>query len=168
MRRLAIVLVGLLAVGCLPIAPPVVEVDDGGPLVMDAPQLRDHPAQSGVVINVIDGDTIDVLIDGAEYRVRYIGIDTPERDEPCYNESTQANADYVANKKVRLVQDQSETDRFGRLLRFVYVDEVLVNAELVAGGWAESIRYRPDTVLFDFLEGLETTAVRQQRGCYAN
>ena len=120
----------------------------------------------GLVDRIIDGDTIDVLIDGQTYRVRYIGVNTPERDEACFTAATEANAAYVEGQMVRLVKDSSETDRFGRLLRYIYVGDVLVNAELVAGGWAESRRYRPDDELYDYLEGLEETAVSQQIGCH--
>jgi len=142
------------------------EVNDESPWVPNPPQLDDNFSETGQVIDVIDGDTIDVLIDGTEYRVRYIGIDTPERDDVCYIEATDANAALVANQTVRLVQDVSEVDRYGRLLRYVYVDTLLVNAELVAGGWAESKAYRPDTELHDFMENLETDAANAQRGCY--
>lgn len=142
------------------------EVNNESPWVSNPPQLDGNFSETGQVINVIDGDTIDVRIDGEEYRVRYIGIDTPERDELCYDDATDANSDLVANQTVRLVQDVSDVDRYGRLLRYVYVNELFVNAELVAGGWAESKAYRPDTELYDFLEDLETDAANAQRGCY--
>ena len=135
-------------------------------LAPTAPQLPDAPSETGVVTEVIDGDTINVLIDGRSYRVRYIGIDTPERDKACYSEATEANAAFVEGQTVRLVQDTNNTDRYDRLLRYVYVEEVLVNAELVAGGWAESKRYPPDDALFDYFEELESTAAEQQLGCY--
>lgn len=137
------------------------------PLAPDAPQLSNQPMQLGQVIEVIDGDTIRVNIDGDVYSVRYIGINTPERGDTCFQNATNVNADYVENRQVRLVFDESDTDRFGRLLRYVYVDEILVNAELVAGGWAESRAYNPDTRLFDYLEELEDTAVSENRGCQA-
>lgn len=137
------------------------------PLVANAPQLAERPFETARVVQVIDGDTIRVQMAGETFSVRYIGVNTPERDEVCFAEARAANAAYVENREVRLVVDQSDTDRFGRLLRYIYVEDILVNAELVAGGWAESRRYNPDTLLFDYLEGLEETAVRQQRGCQA-
>ncbi len=154
----------LTALACNVASPP--QVNDESPWVPDPPQLDDLPADTGRVIDVIDGDTIDVRIDGTEYRIRYIGIDTPERGEVCYDDATTANAALVANQTVRLVKDVSETDRYGRLLRYVYVENLLINAELVAGGYAESKAYNPDTTLYDFLETLETDARRSQRGCY--
>jgi len=53
------------------------------------------------------------------YKVRYIGMDTPEKGDPYYNKATQANATLVANKTIRLEKDVSETDKYGRLLRYV-------------------------------------------------
>ena len=162
--RLSLILLLLLFTACDLLPPPT--ATDDGILAPDAPQLPDAPSETAVVTEVIDGDTIELLLDGQLYRVRYIGIDTPERDEACFSDSTTANAAYVDGQTVRLVQDVSFTDRFDRLLRYVYVDEVLVNAELVAGGWAESKRYPPDDTLYDYLETLEATAAEAELGCY--
>ena len=118
------------------------------------------------VVSVIDGDTIDVDIDGDVYRVRYIGMNTPERDEPCYTEATNANSGWVAGRQVRLVRDQSDTDRFDRLLRYVYVDDTLVNAALVQEGFAEVVSYPPDTREFENFRALEDQARRGARGCH--
>ncbi len=120
----------------------------------------------GEVVRVIDGDTIDVEIDGEVYRVRYISVNTPERDEACYREATEANTDLVAYQTVTLVRDVSETDRYGRLLRYVYVGDTFVNAALVAGGWAEAIAYAPDTAQYDYLDALEADAASQGLGCW--
>lgn len=158
-----LVWLALFLAACELLPPPT---SNGDVLAPDAPQLLDSPSETAVVTQVIDGDTINVLLDGRSTRVRYIGIDTPERDEACFDEATTANAAWVEGQTVRLVQDVSNTDRYDRLLRYVYVDEVLVNAELVAGGWAESKRYLPDDALFDYLEDLEDTAAEQELGCY--
>lgn len=97
------------------------------------------------VINIVDGDTIDVLIDGVEHRVRYIGMDTPERGDYFFSEASQANSQLVQGKEVRLVKDVSETDRFGRLLRYAYLlDGTFINAELVRRGYAQASTYPPD------------------------
>lgn len=122
--------------------------------------------ESARVINIIDGDTIDVLIDGVEYRVRYIGVNTPERDEVCYQDATDANAALVEGQTVTLVMDVSETDRYGRLLRYIYVGDVFVNEALVRDGWAESRRYPPDTAHYDELEALEAAARSANLGCH--
>ena len=123
--------------------------------------------ESGVVTAVIDGDTIDVNLGGAVKRVRYIGMNTPESNQPCYREATNANAALVSGKTVRLVKDVSETDRFGRLLRYVYVGEVFVNAALVEGGYAEAVEYPPDATQAVYLESLEAKARATNLNCYA-
>ena len=155
----------LLLISACDLLPPP-SINSGGLLAPNAPLLIDAPSETAVVTEVIDGDTITVTIDGRSFRVRYIGIDTPERDEACFEEATAANAAFVAGKTVRLVQDTSNTDRFDRLLRYVYVDEALINAELVAGGWAEAKRYPPDDALHTYLEELERVATNQKRGCH--
>ncbi|MCA9966666.1 MAG: thermonuclease family protein [Anaerolineales bacterium] len=106
------------------------------------------------VTNIVDGDTIDVNLDGQIVRVRYIGIDTPEYNEQCGSEATQANASLVAGRTVRMVKDVSETDRYGRLLRYVYVGNLFINAELVRQGLAIPVRYPPDTSQATYLESL--------------
>ncbi|MBU2607911.1 MAG: thermonuclease family protein, partial [Chloroflexi bacterium] len=110
------------------------------------------PPDTVAVIKVIDGDTI--VIEGG-YRVRYIGIDTPEihpRLEAYGIEAWQANRRLVEGKRVRLEKDVSETDRYNRLLRYVYVDGVFVNAELVRMGLARVKSYPPDTKYQAYLE----------------
>lgn len=135
----------------------------------DAPAAPTLPAgaEYASVIFVIDGDTIDVSIEGREERVRYISVNTPERDEPCYDEATNANRILVENQIVTLVKDVSERDSYGRLLRYVYIGEVFVNAQLVADGWAEARRYNPDTAQYDYLDSLEANAAAQNLGCWA-
>ena len=123
--------------------------------------------ESGAVTAVIDGDTIDVNIGGAVKRVRYIGMNTPESNQPCYREATNANAALVSGKTVRLVKDVSETDRFGRLLRYVYAGDIFVNAALVEQGYAEAAEYPPDTTQAVYLESLEAKARATNLNCYA-
>ncbi len=123
--------------------------------------------ESAQVVRIIDGDTIDVKLDGDTYRVRYVGVNTPERDEPCYSEATNANAALVEDQTVTLVRDVSNTDQYGRLLRYVYVGNTFVNAELVAEGYAEAREYPPDTSQADYLESLESTSRSRNLNCYA-
>ena len=120
-----------------------------------------------MVTRVIDGDT--VVIDTGQ-RVRYIGIDTPEvypQPEAGGMEAWQANRQLVEGKKVRLERDVSETDKYGRLLRYVYVDDVFVNAELVRLGLAEAKAYPPDIKYQDYLEEMEAEARAAGRGMWA-
>ena len=125
------------------------------------------PPDTAMVIQVIDGDTI--TIEGG-FRVRYIGIDTPEIHpelEALGMEAWQANRWLVEGKEVRLERDVSETDKYGRLLRYVYVDDIFVNAELVRQGLARAKAYPPDIKYQDFLEQMETEARLAGRGIWA-
>lgn len=99
---------------------------------------------AGYCTYIVDGDTIDVDIAGTISRVRYIGIDTPEGGDCYYTEAKEKNRELVYQRNVRLVRDVSETDHFGRLLRYVYVDDLHVNAELVRQGYALASTYPPD------------------------
>lgn len=120
--------------------------DTAEPTVTPLPSDTPTPATVGAatVVRVIDGDTIDVSIGGVVYPVRYIGMDTPEKGQPGHAEAKAINEKLVAGKTVQLVKDVSERDRYDRLLRYVYVGELFVNAELVKRGYAQPATYPPD------------------------
>jgi len=123
-------------------------------------------------MKVIDGDTIEVNIGGTMHKVRYIGIDTPELDdnrvEYCAlaQEATRYNKQLVEGKNVRLEKDVSEIDKYGRLLRYVYVDDIFINAELVRQGLAWAKAYEPDTKYQDTLEKTESEARQDKIGIW--
>ena len=120
----------------------------------------------GQVTYVVDGDTIDVRLADGIYRVRYIGMNTPERGEPCHREATAANRGLVAGKDVHLARDVSDTDRYGRLLRYVYAEGIFVNRALVEAGYAEAVVYQPDDAFYEDFRRLEQAAAQAQRGCH--
>ena len=99
------------------------------------------------VTRAVDGDTIE--IEGGE-KVRYIGIDTPETVDPrkpvqCFGiEASKKNKELVEGKTVRLEKDITDRDKYSRLLRYIWVDELFVNLELVKQGFATSYTYPPD------------------------
>ncbi len=123
--------------------------------------------EPATVTKIVDGDTIDVqLSDGQIERVRYIGIDTPEIDEPCYAEASARNRVLLSNQAVLLIRDTSERDIYGRLLRYICtVDEQFVEAQLVAEGYAHAYRYYPDVRYADYFRELEAQAIGNARGC---
>ncbi len=123
--------------------------------------------QNAKVVRVVDGDTVQVDISGKTYTVRYIGINTPETNETCGADATNFNSQLVLGKWVRLEKDISETDRYGRLLRYVYLNNVMVNNELIRLGYAEAIEYPPDTKYINLLESTENLARIQNLACYA-
>lgn len=124
------------------------------------------------VVRVIDGDTIVVTINGQKETVRYIGIDTPEpyRDsEPaCYSqEATNRNTELVADTQVQLVSDSEDRDTYDRLLRYVYADDVFVNQQLVAEGYATTLRIEPNTTKAQTLQQAEDQARSQELGLWS-
>lgn len=88
------------------------------------------------VAEVIDGDTI-LLKDGR--RVRYLGVNTPEINEPLHQQAKKLNASLVSGRKVRLEFDREKTDSYGRLLAYVYVGNEMVNARLIRDGLAHAL-----------------------------
>ncbi len=135
--------------------------------------------EQALVVNVVDGDTIDVLVDGQEYRVRYIGIDTPETVDPrrpveCFGrEASERNRRLVEGKTVGLELDVSETDRFGRLLRYVWLDPstgsgqaLMVNAQLVEDGYATATAFPPDVRHAELLASLQAEAMQAGIGLW--
>lgn len=100
-----------------------------------------------LVTRVIDGDTIEIA---AGERVRYLGVDAPEtvdlnRPVECFGrEASAKNEELVEGQYVRLERDLTERDKYGRLLRYVYVNDKSVNLELVRGGYAVIYAIPPD------------------------
>jgi endonuclease YncB( thermonuclease family) len=155
---------GLLLAGCtfgFEPMPPGGNPGGGGDNGGSAPT-----GETATVSRVIDGDTIDVLLNGQQVRIRYVGMNTPERDEVCYQDALNANRALVEGQTVTLVRDVSNTDRFDRLLRYIYVGNTFVNAEMVRQGWAEVVSYPPDTAQFNNFRNLEIEARDGNRGCH--
>lgn len=101
--------------------------------------------EEAIVTKVVDGDSIEVDEGGVPFRVRYIGMDAPELSgEPLAGEALAANRKLVAGKRIVMIRDLSEADRYGRLLRFVLADGVFVNHELVRLGLARAAVFPPD------------------------
>lgn len=121
-----------------------------------------------VVKRVIDGDTID-LTDGT--RVRYIGINAPElsseNGKTCYaHEATAKNKALVAGKTIRMAKDISETDTYGRILRYVWVGDVFVNETLIEEGFAHASTFPPDVLYKDAFLLAEKQARKEMIGLW--
>lgn len=117
-------------------------------------------AESGTVLRAVDGDTIEVSLcqDVGVCRtdtVRYIGVNTPETVDKrkavqCFGkEASSVNKKLVVGESVLLVKDVSDRDKYGRLLRYVFLskDKTFVNLYLVQNGYAEAATYPPDVAL---------------------
>ena len=123
------------------------------------------------VSRTIDGDTVE--LEGGQ-RVRYIGVDTPEMNDsrPAVRawaeKAKEKNRELVEGKKVLLERDVSETDRYGRLLRYVYLDGIMVNAELVRLGYAYATTFPPDVKQQELFARLERDARAAGRGLWGD
>lgn len=163
----------------------------GTPILLDRqapPTLHNEPGgyEAAEVTEVIDGDTIvvsvierlegpgagDVRV-GSEYRVRLLGIDTPESVDPnspveCFGrEASAATAALLEGEEVVLVKDVEETDQYDRLLRYVYMGEEMANARLVVNGYAHVYTYPPNVRHADLLVALQRDARNSERGLWA-
>ncbi len=146
----------------------------------DEPSDADRSTTSGTaarqvtveVDRVVDGDTAKVFYEGESEYVRYIGIDTPESVKPdspveCFGEEAkQANQRLLAGGEVRLVFGPELRDRFDRLLAYVYVSNVMLNAELLRGGYAETLTIPPNDAESDRFERIEEQARDSGRGLW--
>ena len=130
--------------------------------------------ETGRVLRVVDGDTIQVEVGGVREKVRYIGVDTPETVKPgspveCFGKrASAANRALVAGERVRLEPDAEARDRYGRLLAYVYRerDGRFVNAELVRRGYAQPLRIAPNVAHAEQFAALARTARRRGLGLW--
>lgn len=100
--------------------------------------------QTATVVEVVDGNTIKVLMDGLVYVVRYIGVAVPENPFNA-NAARQLNASLVFGREVTLVPDKSDKDSAGRLIRYVLAGDRFVNLELLREGLGTAVDVPPDT-----------------------
>lgn len=122
------------------------------------------------VKRVIDGDTF-ILQNGQ--KVRLIGVDSPETVSPkksieCFGKqsSTQLKL-LIEGQEVYLERDISDKDKYGRLLRYVWIDDRFVNNILVQGGFARSYAYKPDTRYQSLFNASQLLAKASGRGIWS-
>ncbi len=133
-------------------------------------QKASDTASTYLVTKVIDGDTI--AIEGGEV-IRYIGIDTPETVHPskpqqCFGqEASDKNKELVSGKRIRIEKDVSETDKYDRILRYVWVGDIFVNDYLVRQGYAYAYTYPPDVKYADQFVQAQNEAKENNRGLWA-
>jgi micrococcal nuclease len=141
-------------------------------LVTALPAWSAPATLEGMVERVVDGDTIQVRLGARVEKVRYIGINTPEvhhpakGEEPGGREATEVNRRLVEGKRVRLELDVRERDRYGRLLAYVWVGDVMVNAELVRLGYAQVMTIPPNVRYQETLLKLQREARDAGRGLW--
>ena len=137
-----------------------------------AAAAQTHPSVDADVVRVVDGDTIRVRLGNRVEKVRYIGVNTPELHhpqrgvEPGGREAADVNHLLVSGKHVRLEFDVRERDRYGRLLAYVWVGDVMVNAELVRRGYAQVMTVPPNVRYQALFLSLERAAREGGRGLW--
>lgn len=151
--------------------------------------LSETNFESATVIRVVDGDTAVVNIDGNEFKLRMIGVDTPETVHPSkpveyYGKEA---SDFTKNQLVEgtqiyLEKDVSDVDRYGRLLRYVWLDlpadldnpsiedmnTLMFNSMLVSNGYAQLSTFPPDVKYQEHFSVLEKNARDQKTGLWGN
>ncbi len=155
-KRLISALIALIVFLLLPLLPPKTPTE----------KINNN---TYMVKRVIDGDTIELE---NKQIVRYIGVDSPELHHPkksveCFaSASAEFNKKLIEGKTVRLEKDVSETDKYKRLLRYVYVDQVFVNKKLVEEGYAYSATFPPDVKYADFFRQSQQDAMQNNKGLW--
>lgn len=153
-----------------PAAPPADPTEDQ----QKEEQLAAEDRLQGTVVYVVDGDTFDIqFTSGKKERVRMTLIDTPETKHPRLGvqpfgpEASAYTKDLLTDKQVSLEMDVQERDRYGRVLAYVWLDEELVNEQLVAKGLARVAVFPPNTKYVDRFEEVQQHAREQRLGIWS-
>jgi micrococcal nuclease len=137
--------------------------------IPEAACIKTDFPQKGLVVGVLDGDTIRVRLDGDEsvYSVRYVGVEAPSNGQYYGAISTGRNAELVYYKEATLVRDLTDRDPQGTLLRYVMVEGTFVNHELIAGGYAQTLASGPDTACLASFEAAQKAAQSHRLGLWS-
>lgn len=114
-----------------------------------------------IVTKIVDGDT--VIVRGGE-SVRLLGIDTDERGKKCYAVAKERLEELVLGKGVVLEHDAEDRDRYGRLLRYLFLNETNINALMVSEGLAVA-RFQGNWKYKAEITALEKEAMEDKIGC---
>lgn len=148
----------------LPISLPTVAIQPPG-----------FPANAvpAAVTRVVDGDTIEVRLNGLPDRVRFVGVNAPETSgqAECYAREAAAYVDRLLpyGAQVGLERDISDRDQFGRLLRYIWLaDGRLLNVLLVSEGYAQSSSFPPDVRYQDQILSAQRSARESGKGLWGS
>lgn len=164
-RRLLVALLAVLTLAACdrPAPPPATPLADG------------TAARPGRVVHVVDGDTVDLRLDGHRERARLLGIDTPETVKPhtpvqCYGPEASARTKALLPEgtPVLVQRDREARDRYGRLLVYLWrsADRLFVNESLLRDGYARVLSIAPNTTRRAQLGAAAAQARGQHRGLW--
>lgn len=128
------------------------------------------------VLKVIDGDTINVDLNGKSETLRLIGIDTPETVDPrkpiqCFGREASNKAKELLNGKMVYLENdstQGERDKYNRLLRYVFVDEIFYNKFMIKEGFAHEYTYNTPYKYRDEFKLAQNYAIAYKKGLWAD
>jgi micrococcal nuclease len=161
----AVVMVVTPTTGITPLPSPTSTPDQ---TALDAKCIPQNTERQDAQLNkVVNGDTIEVLIDGKMYTVRYIGINALGSPDYIANYSRQENFKLVINKGLTLVKDTTDTSPAGQLLRYVLADGEFVNLDLAQAGYASAVSSPPDTACDAAFKAAEEDAKTNLSGIWA-
>ena len=135
---------------------------------------RPKKLEEAKVVKVINGDTIEVELNGATVKVGYVGVEAPklegriQRAEPFSKEAFERNRELVEGKTVYLEKDLIQIDNQGRLLRYVYNDESMVNAILIREGLVKASRRLLPVKYAEVIYEIELKAIVDRNGGWLN
>lgn len=174
----------LIYVGLAPLSILPVNIESSPtPTISQPPQATNSGTLNiqgvvGRVTKVVDGDTIEVNIDGISYTVRYIGVDTPETKDPrrpvgCFGkEAYEENKRLVGGQTVILQNDVSESDKYNRILRYVFLplddgNTLFVNDYLIRSGFGTALTIPPDVSMSERFLDAQKEAKENRLGLWS-
>lgn len=125
--------------------------------------VRPENLSEATVDDVIDGDTVE-LSDGT--RVRLIGINTPEMEQPYYEEATAYTRSLLEGKTVGVEMDVEELDQFDRTLAYLWVGDKLANYEITRAGYANGLSIAPNIKYEVYITQAEEKAIAEAVGIW--
>ncbi len=143
----------------------VVLVSRGGESPPESP-LPTRNLVPARVTSVIDGNTISVMIAGRPEVVRYIGVETPGRGDLLHDISVSANERWVGGQEVLLEADKEMTNAEGHLLRYVWIEQAMINAALIVSGLGRHVNESPNSRYAEAFEELEANARTSEFGIW--
>jgi len=127
------------------------------------------------VVKIADGDTITILMDGDNEKIRFIGIDTPEvgnstKESDCYGDEAKSEMERLLEGhmiKLEFDETQGERDRYDRLLAYVYLDDGLfLNQHMIENGFAKEYTYKYKYKYSDDFRRAEDNAIFKKAGIW--